>query len=251
MEQARILKTEKYRTLHLWMIIPMLFMQAGIFKDYWGDFADNAWSVHIHYWTGTVWYFYLIIQPYFASHGQMARHRTNGIIGMFLGGGVCLTALSMMHRDMATAERSLAMPERFGPFQPWFFYGVAAVEIVMMVAFGYAIIKSILHRKEIENHAWWLTSTVFIIMMPALGRGVQNVYVSMNASQMPNLDIMPPLYLSQAVILVLLYLAAWKYKKIKHPATFLALAVNLFNLLLEPIGRYEPVQEFLKMIVKG
>ena len=147
---------ERYRTLHLWMIVPMILMQAGIFEDYWGDFARNAWSVHVHYWTGTVWYLYLILQPYFATHGQLARHRTNGMIGLFLAGGVCLTALSMMHRDIATAERSAQNAERFGPFEPWFFYGVAAVEIVMMSAFGFAVIQGVLRRKELESHAWWL-----------------------------------------------------------------------------------------------
>jgi hypothetical protein len=98
----------KYKNLHKWMIIPMVIMQLGIFRDYWGDFMDNAWSVHIHYWTGSVWYLYLILQPYYATHGQMAKHRTNGIIGMFIAGGVCLTALSMMHRDIVTTQRSLA-----------------------------------------------------------------------------------------------------------------------------------------------
>lgn len=130
----------KYANLHKWMIIPMIIMQLGIFGDYWGDFTENAWSVHVHYWTGTVWYIYLIIQPYFATHKQMSKHRTNGIIGMFIAGGVCLTALSMMHRDIVTTQNSLAAPDQFGPFQPWFFFGVAAVEIVMMIAFGFAII---------------------------------------------------------------------------------------------------------------
>ena len=233
------------------MIIPLGFMQFGIFKDYWGDFSDNAWSVHIHYWTGTVWYIYLIIQPYFATHGQMARHRTNGIIGMFVAGGVCLTALSMMHRDLANTQRALEMPERFGPFQPWFFFGVAAVEIVMMTAFGYAIIKSIIHRKEIENHSWWLISTVYIIMMPALGRGVQNVYIALNRQQWPNIDIMSSLYFTEGLIIAMLLLGAWKYGKLKHPATWLAVAVNVFNLFLEPIGRSEAVQSFLKALIKG
>jgi hypothetical protein len=241
----------KYKTLHLWMIIPMAFMQFGIFKDYWGDFSKNAWSVHIHYITGTVWYIYLIIQPWFATHGQMPRHRTNGIIGMFIGGGVCLTALSMMHRDIVTSQRALEMPERFGPFQPWFFYGVAAVEIVMMTAFGFAIIKSIIHRKQLEDHSWWLISTVFIIMMPALGRGIQNVYVDMHRSEWPNIDIIFPLYITQAVIIGMLLAGAWKYKKLKHPATYLALGVNLFIFLLEPIGRSESVQQFLKSLIKG
>ncbi|HMK26644.1 MAG TPA: hypothetical protein VK483_11510 [Chitinophagaceae bacterium] len=241
----------KYKTLHIWMVIPMVVMQLGIYKDYWGDFSDNAWSVHIHYWTGTVWYAYLIIQPYFATHGQMPRHRTNGIIGMFIAGAVCITALSMLNRDIVTAQKALELPDRFGPFQPWFFFGVAAVEIVMMTAFGFAVIKSIIHRKRLEDHSWWLISTVFIIMMPALGRGIQNVYVDMHRNEWPNINIMLPLYITQALILVLLLLGAWKYGKLKHPATWLALGVNLFIFLLEPIGRSENIQQFLKAMIKG
>ena len=233
------------------MIIPMAFMQFGIFRDYWGDLPDNAWSVHIHYWTGTIWYLYLIIQPYFATHGQIQRHRTNGIIGMFIAGGVCLTALGMMHRDIVTTELSAKMPERFGPFQPWFFFGVIVVELVMMISFGFAVIKSIIHRKQLENHSWWLISSVFLIMMPALGRGVQNVYIAINSKDMPNVSIMIPLYITQAIIISMLLLGAWKYGKLRHPATYLALAVNLFIFLLEPIGKSETVQHFLQSIIKG
>ena len=242
---------DRYRTLHLWMLIPMAFMQWGIFRDYWGDFRENAWSVHVHYITGTIWYFYLVIQPWFATHGQMPRHRTNGIIGMFIAGGVCLTAFSMMHRDMGNAERSVAMPERFGPFEPWFFYGVAAIEIVMIAAFGFAVIKSIIHRKQVENHAWWLISSVFLIMMAALARGIQNVGIRLQQAQWPNVDIMSSVYLGQALIIAMVLLAAWKYEKLKHPATWLAVAVNLFNLLLEPLGRSEAVKGVLEAVVKG
>ena len=241
----------KYKTLHLWMIIPMVIMQIGIYKDYWGDFSENAWSVHIHYWTGSIWYAFLIKQPYWATHGQLSRHRTNGIIGMFIAGGVCLTALSMLHRDIVTTQRSLAAPDQFGPFQPWFFFGVAALEIVMMTAFGLAVIKSIIHRKEVENHAWWLISTVFIIMMPALGRGIQSFYVAMHRDEWPDIDIMFPLYMTHLLILGLIFIAAWKYEKLKHPATWLAVGVNLFNFFLEPIGKSEIVQTFLKSLLKG
>ena len=233
------------------MLIPMIFMQFGIYKDYWGDFYDNAWSVHIHYWTGTVWYLYLIIQPYFATHGQLDRHRTNGIIGVFLAGGVCLTALSMMNRDIVNAQNSAANSDQFGPFQPWFFLGVAAIEIVMMLAFGFAVLKGIIHRKNLENHSWWLISTVFIIMMPALGRGIQNVYVNLHSKNWPNIDIMQPIYYTEIIIIVLLFLCALKYKKLSHPATYLALSVNLFNCLLVPLGKSDMIQEFLKNIIKG
>lgn len=242
---------EKYKNLYAWMIVPMVIMQVGIFQDYWGDFSDNAWSVHIHYWTGTVWYFYLIIQPYYATHRQLDKHRTNGIIGMFLAGAVCLTALSMMHRDIVSAERSAAMPERFGPFEPWFFYGVIVIEFVMMFAFAYAVFKSIIHRKELENHAWWLISTVFIIMMPALGRGIGNIYIAIHSKQWPNIPMMPQLLITEGLIIALLLGAAWKYHKLKHAATWLALAVNVFNLFAEPIGKSQPVQVFLQALIKG
>lgn len=242
---------DKYKTLHAWMIVPMVIMQLGIYRDYWGDFTANAWSVHIHYWTGTIWYTYLIIQPYFITHGHVARHRTNGIIGMFLAGGVCLTALSMMHRDIATAERIAAAPERFGPFQPWFFFGVATVEIVMMTAFGFAVIKSIQFRKDFENHAWWLISTVFIIMMPALGRGIQNAYIAIHRAEWPDIDIILPIQLTQLLIIAMLLLGAWKYSKLRHPATWLAAGVNLFIFLLEPLGKSERLQEFFRTVIKG
>jgi hypothetical protein len=157
----------------------------------------------------------------------------------------------MLHRDIVSAESSVADPERFGPFKPWFFLGVAAVEIVMMMAFGYAVIKSIIHRKQLEDHAWWLISTVFIIMMPALGRGAQFVTMALYGENWPNIDIMSPLYFTTALIIVMLLFFAWKYGKLKHPATLLALAVNVFNLFVEPIGRSESVQKFLKAMIKG
>lgn len=242
---------EKYKSLYKWMIVPMVVMQLGIAADYWGDLTLNAFSVHVHYWTGTAWYLFLIIQPYYVTHGKIERHRTVGIVGMFLAGGVCLTALSMLHRDIVSADRSLVEPAQFGPFEPWFFIGVAAVEIVMMTAFGYAVIKSIIHRKEIENHSWWLISTVFLIMMPALGRGLQFVYIGMNFASFPNIDIMLPLYVCQAMILGMVFFAAWKFGTLRHPATYLAAAVNVFVLFLEPLGRSPAVQAFIRGLIKG
>ena len=121
----------------------------------------------------------------------------------------------------------------------------------MMTAFGFAVIKSIIHRKETENHAWWLISTVFIIMMPALGRGIQNVYVDIHTKEFPNINIILPIYYTQILIIGMLLVGAWKFRKLKHPATYLALGVNLFIFLLEPIGRSENMQLFLEALIKG
>jgi hypothetical protein len=232
------------------MLIPMAIMQVGIFRDYWGDFTDNAWAVHTHYWTATAWYLFLITQPYFAARRQFERHRTYGIIGFFLAGGVAFTALGALHRDIANAERSAQMREVFGPFEPWFFYGIAIVELVMMLAFIVAIVQAIRHRRSLHDHAWWLVSSVFIIMMPSLGRGVGVFWAILFGADDPG-QVIYPAYITTAVILALLFWAAIRYGRINHPATWLAVAANLFNLLVEPLGKWPWLQGMLTMLIKG
>jgi len=86
---------------------------------------------------------------------------------------------------------------------------------------------------------------------PALGRGLGFVSFVIQSDRMPNVNIMLPLYISEVVVIGLLLLGAWKFGTLKHPATLLALAVNLFNCLLEPLGRSESVQMVLRAVVKG
>lgn len=231
------------------MILPMVIMQLGIFVDYWGYFVHKAWSVHVHYWTGTLWYLFLIIQPYDATHGKLDRHRTNGIIGMFIAGGVSITALSMLHRDLMNANNAMQFPERFGAFKPWFFYGVAVVEFVMMSAFIYAVVQSIIHRKRLEDHAWWLISTVFIIMMPALARGIQNAWMAVG-SITSDKEVMLSIFLSEVIIIALALWAAVRYGRLNHPATYVVVGVNLFNCLLEPLGKSEWIQATLEKFIQ-
>ncbi|MEM9302357.1 MAG: hypothetical protein AAGE01_09625 [Pseudomonadota bacterium] len=241
---------DAYRRTHRWMIFVFVLMQLGIFMDYWPTFTKEAWSVHVHYWNGTAWYLYLIVQPYLATHGRMEAHRTNGIIGIFLAGGMAITALSMLPRDINYTELAASQPERFGPFEPWFFFGVMAGEIVLVTAFAFAVVMSILKRRSLEDHAWWLISTVFLILMPALGRGIQNAWLGVNADDWPDVTIMPPIYVAQAVIIGLTLLVARRFGALRHPATWVAVGANLFIVFMEPIGRSPSVQEFLVAVFR-
>ena len=76
-------------------------------------------------------------------------------------------------------------------------------------------------------------------------------WIVLNSDKMPDIDMMLPIYFTQAIIIGMLVFGAWKFEKLRHPATHLALAVNLFIFLLEPIGRSESVQAILKTLVKG
>jgi hypothetical protein len=239
----------RYNDLYLWMIIPMAIMQVGIFYDYWGDFSDNGWPVHVHYWTATLWYLFLILNPYFAAKRQFEHHRTYGIIGFFLAGGVAMTAFSALNRDTSNAVLAAQTPGRFGFFDAWFFYGIAAVEFVMMSAFVVAIIQSIRYRRSLHDHAWWLISTVFIIMMPSIGRGIGVAWPLIFGKDDPWVTTWP-LYLTTVLIIALLLWASRRYGRTNHPATWLAIGVNLFNLLLEPLGKWSWLQSVLAAAIK-
>ncbi|MEN1729512.1 MAG: hypothetical protein AAGJ52_13835, partial [Pseudomonadota bacterium] len=239
-----------YKTLYLWMLLPLVLMQAGIFVDYWRELGQNSWTIHVHYWTATLWYLYLIVQPYWATHGRMDWHRTNGLIGMFLAGGMGITSFSMLNGDIRLVQRATEDPERFGPFSPDFFYGIAFGELVMVLVFMMAIIMGILRRKDWENHAWWMTSTAFIIMMPALGRGIQNLWIGLHIEQWPNIDVLTPIVLTQFLIVSLTLTAAWKYGQLKHPATWWAVFVNSNVVLAFEIGKVEWIQSALSALIR-
>ena len=116
---------------------------------------------------------------------------------------------------------------------------LAGVLLIILIAIPF-LINANSFRPSIEQQ---LSST--------LGRGVQNVHIAMNREQWPNIDIMTSLYFSEGLIIGMLLLGAWKYGKLKHPATWLAVAVNVFNLFIEPIGSSEVMQSCLKALIKG
>ncbi len=227
------------------MIIPFIVIQIGIFRYYWPNFIDVTWEIHLHYWLVTAWYLLVIIQPYLVAKGRIAHHRTLGIIGFLLAGGVIFTGFSLL--DIPLKIIDAADPNRPGP-PVAFFYGTIVIEFVLMVAFIYAIIKSIIHRSDLFEHAWWLICSVFFMMPPALGRGM---IVFLRAVLSP--ENFKPIFIfigTELVYLPLFLLFASKFGKMKHEATVLIVLLTLFRFLRVPIGSSEVVQGFLEAVIK-
>ncbi|NRA29700.1 MAG: hypothetical protein HRU11_05495 [Parvularculaceae bacterium] len=243
---------ERFKSLWAWMIIPMIIMQAGIFYDYWGDFARNTWAVHVHYWIASLWYLMLITQPFLYAKGAIASHRTWGMVGVFLAGAMAFLSISQLNRDLVYANFVRENPGGIGPFEPWFFVGIMIVELVLISGFIVAIMMAIIQRKSTQDHAWWMVVTVFIIMMPATARGLQAVWIAIYGFS-PEIDIvvMPPIYLSQVLIIAMILGSAGWFGKLRHPATWLAVGVNAVGFLMEPLGRSETLQTILSTIVKA
>jgi len=243
---------ERYKSIWLWMAIPLIAMQATIFVDYWGDFARNTWAVHVHYWIATAWYILLISQPWLFSRGKMDAHRTWGIFGIGIAGAFAFTSISQLNRDIVYADFVIANPGAIGPFDPWFFMGIMFAEIILISAFIGAIIMAVIDRKSIQDHAWWLVSTVFIVMFPAMGRGLQALFIAIYGFD-PNIDIvvMVPIYVGQVLIIMMTIGVAAYLKVFRHPATYLAVSANLAVFLMEPLGRSQFLQDLARSIIKA
>jgi hypothetical protein len=241
---------DNLRPLWTWMIAVMVIMQLSIAMDYWGDFASNAWAVHIHYWNVTAWYAFLILQPWFFAKGRMASHRTWGMFGLLLAGAMVLLSVSLLFRDIVTADSVRDNPQDWGPFEPWFFFWILLSELVLITAFAIAVTMAIVKRKSPQDHGWWMASTAFILIMPALGRGLQNIWIIAYGFVPDNKAALNvPSYLGQLIIIAMTLLYAWRFGKLRHPATILAVAANAGMFALEPVAKMPAVQEFLRFYI--
>ncbi len=241
---------DRYKTLWKWMIVPMLVMQAGIFFDYWGDFSQNTWAVHIHYWNATLWYAFLISQPWLFASGRIETHRTMGMVGLLLAGAMVLLSVGQLNRDIVYANFARDNPGEIGPFTEWFFFQVLMIEVVLISAFTVAVIMAIVKRKSFEDHAWWMASTAFLLMMPALGRGLQGVWIAIHGFSTELTSVLTiPVYACQIIIIAMALGTAWWLGKLRHPATFLVVGANATLFIMEPIARSPAVQAFLRSFI--
>ncbi|MGI9543699.1 MAG: hypothetical protein ACR2MX_10600, partial [Cyclobacteriaceae bacterium] len=203
---------------------------------------DERWMHHVHALSAMCWYALLMVQPYLATHGKIKDHRTLGIIGFLLAGATAWSAIAILPMDVEFGDNG-----GFGPeFPGEFFYGIVSVELIMMLAFVVAVIMAILKRKNTEDHALWLITTVFYIMHPGLGRGVMAVMFATNSFT----TLMTPISIAAALILLGLIVIGYRMKKLAHPAILLGIVVNIPTFFTYQLGQQSWYVEWLQGFMK-
>lgn len=180
-----------------------------------------------------------------AVNGKIEKHRTYGIIGFLIAGGAIFTGFSLLDYPLRLIENMTL--DRPGP-PVAFYYGTLIVEFLLMVAFTYAILKGIIHRKNLKEHSWWLIASAFYMMMPAVGRGM---IVFWRATLPP--EKLNPLLITlsaEFIYIPMFLLFAHKFGKIKHQATLIGFLLVVVRVLRFPMGSSETVQEFLKLVIQ-
>ena len=150
---------KKFPKAHLWLVIPFIVAFAGFFFSYWSRFTEAPFHQHLHGLSATAWYILIIVQPFLYQKSKMKLHRTLGIIGVFLAGGVVFSALQIIPKNLTLETISDHMR-----------YSFVFVDFIFVIGFSYSVIMAVINKAEIDLHARYLISTVFWVMLPALGR---------------------------------------------------------------------------------
>lgn len=232
----------KYRNAHRWLFIPILIILIGFGRSYFMTFFTEPLGHHLHGLSAIAWFILIIVQSYLATHGKLEKHRLWGMIGLFLAGAVVFSALSISPTNVYYAEKG-----GFPPFFPSdFFYGIIFTESLAIIGFALAVIMAIIKSKRYEEHAIWMTSTVFFGLMPAWGRmAMFPVFAfGLNYTQWDVMLIAVPVFLLAIVIV------GYRLKKLSHPSLILAALVNSTMLFIIPIGSSEWYQKFITTLMR-
>ncbi len=227
------------------MLLPWIVIIIGFTPQYFMTWLTEPWAYHLHAFSALAWYALIVIQPYLATHGNLKQHRFWGTFGIFIAGAVVFSALSIVPTNVYLGARG-----GFPPIIPAsFFYGLAFTESIQVLGFGFAVIMAILKVKKPDEHALWMTATVFFGIMPGWAR-LLFFPVLFTGGEVEWLTIQTTLNIGISTFLVAVLYIGYRLKKLKHPAIILSLLLVSLMIFTITIGEQEWYQELITRIMK-
>ncbi|AKS42993.1 hypothetical protein [Wenzhouxiangella marina] len=230
-----------FRLAHLWLGAALLVTLLGFTPGYFLRLGEATWFQHMHGMSATLWMVLLVMQPWLATHGRLRQHRRNGLIGLIVGGMVIGTALAVLPFNIEGAVSGDSSPVA----PPTFLYGVTLFDLVAISGFAISLIMAMLKVRQVEDHAMWMISTVFWVLLPGLARFIAFALLfTVGIGELTLVDIVT--WTGWAVMALLLGIMIRLRKA--HPALILALIGNASALLVRPLGDNEAWRAFCQAI---
>jgi len=222
---------KKFQKAHLWLIIPFLIAFFGFYFSYWSKFKEAYFHHHLHGLSATAWYVLIIIQPYLYQKSKINLHRILGIIGIFLAGGVAISAMQIIPNNLKL--ENIAENLR---------YTFVYIDVIFVIGFSFSVIMAILKKNDINLHARYLFSSVFWVLLPALGRLIFFPLYNVYGWETP-ITFQQCVYLSIVLILlslsVLIFIDYKKEKKVYSPYIFVTVTYLFILLTINYFGEAE------------
>ena len=150
---------DRFRNAHRWLLLPFGIAILGFAPSYWLRFPDAPWRQHLHGLTATLWFVVLVLQPWLATRGKLAHHRLLGLLALMLAGGVVISALGAIPYNLVNERMDDAGR-----------YGLSFIDVILVAGFTNAVAMAVVRRRNLDDHARWMLSTVFWSVFPGLFR---------------------------------------------------------------------------------
>ena len=235
---------DTFKNAHKWLIIPLLIALIGFSNSYFLRFSEATWHQHMHGLSALFWYVMVIVQPYLINKGRIDLHKFYGLLSIFLAGAVTFSAITIIAQNIESANNY--QPDSLIPKE--FFYGVCFTDLLTTMGFGASVIMGIITRKNINDHAIWMISTVFWALMPALSRlGLMPILAIYEYP--PPFDLIDINTFMAPLIIFTILIICWRLKN-WHPALIIVGIANISFLFLRQLGSNEVWQKFITSLLK-
>ena len=239
---------ERYKRLHLWLLIPFIISVLGFFYSYYLNLANATFHQHIHGISATLWYVLVIVQPYIIiHHNNFKKHRTYGIIGIVLAGIVAGSAFTIIPLNINNVEEL----EPNGFFNPTFAYFATFYDFILVSMFILSVIMAILNVKKMEQHVQWLIASVLFVLSPGLLRLIGVIAIIMNGGDIEGITMVELAFPTLIVMLLLILFYYYKYGSFRHLSFKLLILAHVPILFLKWLGDNEVLRSIAETVFKN
>ena len=220
---------ERYRNMHLWMVIPFLIVFLGFARSYFFNLGNVSWPQHLHGASATLWYVLLIVQPYLITRRKdYISHKKLGLIGILIAGMVAGTAFNIIPGNL----ENVAKYTEADFFSPNFAYAATLLDLLMVSGFIVCVLIAMIKAKDLYQHTGWILASAFIIIAAASTRLYAVAAFMFTDNVTFKIAAVPAMTIS--VLITAFYF--YKFSSLKHPAFYVFLLANLPAFFVDTIG---------------
>jgi hypothetical protein len=180
-----------YANAHWYFGAGLLIIITGFFKSYFSNLSANDAAHHVHGIAALLWMLMLIVQPLTFSRGKLPWHRIIGKVSFVLVPVVIVTALHIV-------QLMILGKAHYPPLAP---YQLAFIDLFSLCQFALFYIMAIVTRKKLHLHARYMAATVFLFIIPGLGRALLFIPGINSFDQVVNISLV----LTDVVLLFLIW----------------------------------------------
>ncbi|MGZ3183027.1 MAG: hypothetical protein ACXU8N_11355 [Telluria sp.] len=150
-----------YRNASLYFFLAFLVALAGFYPTYLTQLGSTDPVRHFHGIMATLWMLLLMAQAWFMRRRKVELHRRLGRMSLLLVPLFVLSGTLVVHAMLSETSRGFVQA-----------YGarLAFLDVTSLAYFVWTYTMALRHRRDVQLHQRYMSSTVVLLLPPALAR---------------------------------------------------------------------------------